>query len=206
MKIFKPLLLGCLFVSLLCDVSFAASEPERTDKERIAAVAEKTVVEVQRRVKAANKMGYDEREVALDALMHEVVSPLIHNSSTVGEFFGEYWAEIQRLGLEAKAREAVLLSLKDNYMFVIERSDRAKVEFLRVVIRSETDASAYFRINLRKRIPVEIELRPNEKHEWRIHDLVLMRRSIRDEVREKLHKDMLADGPQVAIENILADK
>ncbi len=182
----------------------AAGMQEETEKERIAKVARETVVEVQKRVKTANDMEYADREVALDALLHEVVAPLIHNSNTVGDFFGDYWTEIQALGMENDAREAVLLLLKDNYMFVIERSERAKIQFLRVVIRSEQDASAYFRIHMRKRIAVEVELRPNDQHEWRIHDLVLLGRSVRQEVREKLHKDMKLLGPRAAIEQILA--
>lgn len=196
---------------LLCALSAgplwaAKNNTEPSEEKRIAVIAEQTITDVQARVKAANKLGYDEREEALDGLLHEVVAPLLHNAATAPDFYGEHWVEIQRLGLHEQARLAALAVLKDNYQFVIERSDRADVELKKVVLNGENEASAFFRITIRKRIPVEVELRSDDQHKWRIHDLILMRRSIRGEVGEELRKAITEKGPQVAFAEILAEQ
>ncbi len=206
MRIANYPLLAVLPALLLWTGICLASDEEAAEKERISRIAQETLVEVQARVKAANKMDYEEREAALDKLLFEVVAPLIHNVNTMAEFFGEHWAEIQRLGLQERASEAALTLLKDNYMFVIERSDRAKVELRRVVLDSPEEASALFRVHLRKRIPVEVELRSNDKKQWRIHDLIMLRRSIRSEVSEAIRRDIQEKGPQGAFDAILNEE
>ena len=189
---------------MLGHVPLMAQVTEADDVERITHLAKLTIDEMRSRIASANKLRGEEREIALDNIMTEVVAPIIRNESTVARFYAPHWPQIQAQGLTEKARAAGLALLKDNYLFVLERSGKAKVELKKVTVKGR-EAQAFFRIHTRKRVPVTVELRMNETEAWRVHDVIFIRRSIREDVREEMHECIEELGLEGAFDAILAE-
>lgn len=151
----------------------------------------------------ARKFSEPERTQRLDALMDEVVAPLIGAPEAMQEFYGEHWPEVQQLGMEEDALKAVTTMMRDNYLYILEKSLKKKVKVQRVTVRGQ-QAEILIRVYLRKTVPLEFELRRYGNLQWTVHDAVFLGTSVREGLRRQLQDDIEDLGVEGAIREILS--
>ena len=153
-------------------------------------------------ISEAQSLREPERTRRLDALMDEVVAPLIGAPEALQGFYGEHWEEVQRLKLEDDALKAVTTMMRDNYLYILERSLKKKIKVQRVTVRGQ-NAEILIRVFLRKTVPLEFELRRYGNTQWTVYDAVFLGTSIRDGMKRQLREDIEESGVEGAIREIL---
>lgn len=151
----------------------------------------------------AKGMREPDRTRRLDQLMDQVVSPLLGNNESLAEFYGEHWSEIERLKLQENALTAAATLLRDNYLFILERSIKKKIKVQRVVVNGP-NAEVKLRIFARKTLPMEIELRRFGNTKWVVHDAVFLGTSVREGMKRQLADYIEEHGVQGAIDELLS--
>ena len=93
--------------------------------------------------------------------------------------------------------------MRDNYLFILERSLKKKVKVQRVVVNGQ-NAEIKMRVYLRKTLPMEFELRREGNTKWVVYDAVFLGTSIREGMKLQIKKDIEEYGVAGAIKEILA--
>lgn len=152
----------------------------------------------------AKGMREPDRTRRLDELMDNVVAPLLGKQESLAEFYGkQHWAEVERLNRQHDALTAAATLLRDNYLFILERSIKKKIKVQRVTVNGP-NAEVLLRIFARKTLPMEIELRRFGNSKWVVHDAVFLGTSVREGMKRQLADYIEEHGIEGAIDELLS--
>lgn len=143
-----------------------------------------------------------ERTQRLDKLMDTVIAPLLGPPASLQGFYAESWPEVEKLGMQEEAMTAVTTMLRDNYLFILERSIKKKIKVQKVSVQGQ-NAVVKMRVFLRKTVPMQFELRRYGNAQWTVYDAVFLGTSIRDGLKRQLADDIEEYGVEGAIREVL---